>query len=90
MSTNQIRRALLLEIKYLGATDTKDPRIKVNCPFWGKSKTFSSSYEFNNGLDQIIDLLQKQGIEILCKECLKDKDYLLIDWYHGQKFWGIA
>ena len=71
----------LIEIKYLGATNTKGSRIKLTDILRKKSKIISFSYEFNNTLDNAINYFIKKGIkkEDINHGELKDSYILIFD-----------
>ena len=72
----------LIEVKYLGATNTRGSKAKItSLRFPNDSITVSLDYQYNNIRDQAIDLLnsfgfkingsgydEKKGVYILCSE----------------------
>tara|TARA_Y100001963_G_scaffold155785_1_gene247820 strand:+ start:1094 stop:1414 length:321 start_codon:yes stop_codon:yes gene_type:complete len=50
-----------LNIKYLGATDTKGSRIKITDTRLKESKTISFDYKFNSILEIVIDYFIENG-----------------------------
>lgn len=71
----------LIEIKYLGPTNTKGSRIKLIDVLRKKSKIINFSYEFNNTLDNAINYFIKKGIkkEDINFGELKDSYILIFD-----------
>lgn len=54
-----------LQITYLGATNTKGSRVKINSYRFNKNVIISYNYEFNNIYEIAKDYLEKNGFEIV-------------------------
>jgi hypothetical protein len=62
----------IIEVKYLGATNTKGSRVKMYSPRFEKSKTISFDYSFNSIDEMAMEYLKKQGFDIIGQGQTKD------------------
>ena len=77
----------LIEVKYLGATDTKGNRIKLISHRFNESITLNRDYVTNSGNDQAKAYLKKQGQKIIGQaEGLGDSDYIMLDAVNDEGF----
>ena len=70
----------MIEIKYLGATDTRGARIKLIDTRFGVSITMARDYEYTTD-EQAIKYLQNRGFNIVAKTWneKRNQTFLLID-----------
>lgn len=55
----------LIEVRYLGPTDTKGSRVKLVSDRFKQSVTISYNYEFNNARDIAMDWLTRNGHNVV-------------------------
>jgi hypothetical protein len=64
---------IAIRVRFLGPTNTKGSRVKLEVPRFEVSKTISYRYNVKGAADNAIAWLKEQGIELL-GEC-EDKDH---------------
>lgn len=57
-----MRNLQIIEVKYLGATDTKGSRVKLINDRFKESKLINYDYKFNNILDIALDVITKKEL----------------------------
>jgi hypothetical protein len=55
----------IIEVKYIGATNTKGSRVKMYSERFKTSKTIAFNYSFNSIDEMAIEYLKKNGFEVL-------------------------
>jgi hypothetical protein len=68
----------LVEVRYLGATNTRGSRVKMISSRFSTSVTTSYNYEFNNARDIAIDYLKRQGHNVVGSGEVKDNYVIVI------------
>ncbi len=75
----------ILEIKYLGPTNTQGSRLKIVDTYFNEAIIISWDYEFNNSLEVALDyLLNKKGLNIevigISENYKTKNDYITIEF----------
>lgn len=68
----------LIEVRYLGATNTKGSRIKMISSRFEQSVTIPYNYEFNSGRDIALDWLSKQGHNVIGSGDVNGRDVIVV------------
>ena len=68
----------LIEVKYLGATNTQGSRVKITSKRFNQSKTIPYNHSFDSIADIAANFLKSKGFKIIGKaEAGKDADALI-------------
>ena len=81
----------ILNVKYLGPTDTMGTRIKIIDRFFEQSITKPYNYEFSNSLQGAVDYLLEKGWDVIGfnSECHKTEYIIIIkEWNSNQQLKG--
>lgn len=85
-----IKNTRALEIKYLPPTNHRGSRIKISDNYreQKESKTFSYCYETGSMLEQAVQILQNNGIEIICRASTVNS-YIINIYSWGEDYFNI-
>lgn len=75
----------VLKVTFLGATDTKGSRIKIQSERFEESKTISYNYEYNNTFEGAQNYLESKGFDLIGKAEGKDCYYIITTTFKGLK-----
>jgi len=81
----------ILNVKYLGPTNTKGSRIKIIDHHFNQSVTISYNYEYSNALQGAVDYLLENGWDVIGfnSECHKTEYIIIIkEWDSTQQLRG--
>ena len=86
----KIKNTRALDIKYLPATNHKGSRIKISDNYREikESKTFSYCYKTGDVLQQAVNILNENGIKIICRASTKHNYIVNIDSW-GESYFHI-
>lgn len=75
----------LIQLKYLGATNTKGSRIKIITfdilDGESKSKIVNFDYSASSALDQVLNVLKQSGFDVVgINSRDPDKDFIMLKW----------
>ena len=74
----------IIEVKYLGPTNTKGSRIKLTSSRFNQSVTIPYDYRFNNASDIAVDWLKTNGHPVIgCGE-VKSGNVVIVDAFEHQ------
>lgn len=73
----QINNLKGIEIKYLGATNSRGSRVKLTDNLLGTSKTICYNYKYNNIVDIAAEYLENKGINVTGM-CETKNGYMLL------------
>lgn len=83
----------VLNVKYLGPTDTKGSRIKITDRHFNQSITIPFNYEFSSALEGAVFFLIENGWDVagFNSECHKTEYIVIIsNWDSSQQLQGVA
>lgn len=55
----------IIELKYLGATNTRGSRVKLTSKRFNESKTIAYNYKLNHIEDMAVEYLESKGFDII-------------------------
>ena len=83
-TTRDIPNLRVIKAKYVPATNNNGSRVKLyeNARYNDQkteSKIFSYNYEYDNVLDQAVDILERNDMKVICRGSENDCYYLMCD-----------
>ena len=91
-----MEQSLMVQVKYLGATNTTGSRIKfISYDFANRTKTKTMRFndQFNDIQDMAVSVLTSQNVHIDSVNCRSPKLIIMCHWknhYALSKFFGVS